>query len=192
MADDLEPEFVPGYKPPAQKSLDTIKNLDKEDESLQKYKQMLLGNNDEVPFPNDPRNVIVSKLAICPEGRSDIELSLEGELSNLKNQPIILKEGTHYRVKIYFYVQRDIVSGLKYVMATYRGPLKVDKADIMIGSYAPRKEPHVWVSDVEEAPKGMLQRGSYVVKSRFTDDDRSNYLTWEWGIKIKDNWSSSE
>lgn len=32
------------YTPPAQKSLDEIKELDKDDESLFKYKQALLGN----------------------------------------------------------------------------------------------------------------------------------------------------
>lgn len=41
--EDEEPEETPGYKAPAQKSLDEIKNLDADDESLVKYKQTLLG-----------------------------------------------------------------------------------------------------------------------------------------------------
>lgn len=41
--DDEEPEETPGYKAPAQKSLDEIKNLDADDESLVRYKQALLG-----------------------------------------------------------------------------------------------------------------------------------------------------
>ena len=40
--EDEEPEETPGYKPPAQKSLAEIQNLDADDESLVKYKQMLL------------------------------------------------------------------------------------------------------------------------------------------------------
>jgi len=40
--DDEEPEGTPGYKAPAQKSLDEIQNLDAEDESLVRYKQTLL------------------------------------------------------------------------------------------------------------------------------------------------------
>lgn len=41
--DDEEPEETPGYKAPAQKTLDEIKNLDADDESLVKYKEQLLG-----------------------------------------------------------------------------------------------------------------------------------------------------
>lgn len=36
------------YKPPAQKSLQEIQELDKDDESLRKYKETLLGNADVV------------------------------------------------------------------------------------------------------------------------------------------------
>ena len=39
---DEEPEETPGYKAPAQKSLAEIQQLDAEDESLVKYKQILL------------------------------------------------------------------------------------------------------------------------------------------------------
>jgi len=41
--DDEEPEETPGYKAPAQKTLDEIQKLDADDESLVKYKKMLLG-----------------------------------------------------------------------------------------------------------------------------------------------------
>lgn len=40
--EDEEPEETPGYKPPAQKTLDEIQKLDADDESLVRYKQMLL------------------------------------------------------------------------------------------------------------------------------------------------------
>ena len=40
--DDEDPEETPGYKPPAQKTLDEIQNLDADDESLVRYKQALL------------------------------------------------------------------------------------------------------------------------------------------------------
>ena len=38
-----EEETTPGYKPPAKVDLETIKKLDADDESLQKYKKDLLG-----------------------------------------------------------------------------------------------------------------------------------------------------
>ena len=41
--DDDEPEETPGYKAPAQKTLEEIQKLDADDESLIRYKQTLLG-----------------------------------------------------------------------------------------------------------------------------------------------------
>lgn len=35
---------------------------------------------------NDPRKVIVKKLALCVPGRDDMELDLTGDLSKLKKQ----------------------------------------------------------------------------------------------------------
>lgn len=40
--DDVD--TTPGYKPPAEKSMNDMLNQDTEDESLQKYKAQLLGN----------------------------------------------------------------------------------------------------------------------------------------------------
>lgn len=36
--------------------------------------------------PNDPRKVIVKKLALCVPGRDDMELDLSGDISKLKKQ----------------------------------------------------------------------------------------------------------
>ena len=188
---DLEPETNVNYKAPEKKTLDELQKLDAEDESLRRYKEALLAGAKDggKPFPDDPRNVIVDKLIIAPEGRPDVEINLRNDLSKLKESPVVLKEGTKYCVKIVYYVQSEIVSGLKYIMATYRGPMKVDKDDVMIGSQGPQKEPYVWCSQQDEAPKGMMARGTYTVKSRFTDDDKTDHLTWEWCIKIKEDWA---
>ena len=51
-----EPEETPGYKAPAQKSIDEIKNLDADDESLVKYKETLLAGVD--PAAGIDRNII--------------------------------------------------------------------------------------------------------------------------------------
>ena len=40
---DQDDETTPGYKPPAEKPLDQILQLDQDDESLKKYKEQLLG-----------------------------------------------------------------------------------------------------------------------------------------------------
>lgn len=60
----------------------------------------------------------------------------------------------------------------------------VDKSNHMVGSYGPKTEVQEFRTPVEDAPSGMISRGSYTVKSRFTDDDKNIYLEWEWALKI--------
>uniref|UniRef100_A0A8D3AH89 Rho GDP-dissociation inhibitor 1 n=1 Tax=Scophthalmus maximus TaxID=52904 RepID=A0A8D3AH89_SCOMX len=111
-AENEEPEPV-NYKPPAQKSVKEIQELDKDDESLRKYKEALLGS--------------------------------------VANET-------------------------------------VDKSDYMVGSYGPRPDEYDFLTTVEEAPKGVLARGNYVIKSKFTDDDKHDHLSWEWNLNIKKDW----
>jgi Rho GDP-dissociation inhibitor len=190
--DDEAPKNLQGYKAPAVKPLTEIVVADSSDQSLQQYKAKLLGSastgNAPIPFPNDPRRVIVVKLSIMVDGRAPLELDLRGDLSQLRKSPLVLKEGVTYRVKITFYVQREIVAGLKYVQQSYRGPLKVDKMDLMVGSYAPKNEAQEFLTPPEEAPSGMLARGSYRVHSKFTDDDKHDHLTWDWELEVKKDW----
>ncbi|XP_067673420.1 rho GDP-dissociation inhibitor 1-like [Haliotis asinina] len=176
----------PNYKPPAQKSLSEIQKLDEDDESLQKYKKTLLGEVPDPPVPDDPRNVIVKKLAFCSEGRPEIEMDLTGDLSKLRT--LVVKEGTQYRIKIYFYVQREIVSGLVYKQKITRKGIPVENLSTMVGSYGPKKELNCHTTTLEDVPSGMLARGTYVVKGVFTDDDKNKYLEWQFGMEIKKDW----
>ncbi|OWK03955.1 ARHGDIB, partial [Cervus elaphus hippelaphus] len=94
--DDDELDGKLNYKPPPQKSLKELQEMDKDDESLTKYKKTLLGDGPVVA----------------------------GDLEALKKENFVLKEGVEYRVKINFKVNKDIVSGLKYVQHTYRTGVK--------------------------------------------------------------------
>lgn len=65
----------------------------------------------------------------------------------------------------------------------------VDKTDYMVGSYGPRpNEEYEYLTAMEESPKGMLARGTYNIKSKFTDDDKNDHLSWEWSLVIKKEW----
>ena len=64
----------------------------------------------------------------------------------------------------------------------------VDKSNYMVGSYGPKTEPHNYVTPPDDAPSGMISRGTYKVKSKFTDDDKNIYLEWEWAFDIKKDW----
>ena len=52
-------------------------------------------------------------------------------------------------------------------------------------SYGPQAEEYELLASMEEAPKGMLAHDSYNIKSRFTDDDKTDHLSWEWNLTIK-------
>lgn len=69
-------------------------------------------------------------------------------------------------------------------------PPPVDKAVYMVGSYGPSTQEYEFITPVEEAPRGALVRGAYVVTSFFTDDDREHHLSWEWGLHICQDWKS--
>ena len=87
-----------------------------------------------------------------------------------------MKEGVKFAIRIEFIVQREIVTGLKYVQKTSRMSITVDKMTHMVGSYRPQTEPHVFTTPFEDAPAGMTGRGSYHVSSLFTDDDKNEHL----------------
>ncbi|XP_037938993.1 rho GDP-dissociation inhibitor 1 isoform X2 [Teleopsis dalmanni] len=179
------------YQPPPQKTIEEIMAADQEDESLRRYKEALLGEAQVekiIVDPNDSRKVIVKKLALVVEGRNDMELDLSGDLSQLKKQVFVIQEGVQYKVRIDFIVQREIVHGLKYVQKTYRMGMPVDKITHMVGSYPPKKEIQFYLTAAEEAPSGLLARGTYTVSSVFTDDDKHIHLKWDWCFEIKKDW----
>lgn len=183
-------EELENYKAPAKKTLEELISLDQEDESLRKYKQALLGSqaNKVIIDANNPKNVIVKKLALMVEGRDDMVLDLSGDISHLKKQTFVIKEGVQYKIKIEFFVQREIVHGLKYVQKTYRMGVPVDKMAHMVGSYPPKETIQSYITPSEEAPSGLLARGEYNVNSLFTDDDQFEHLAWQWSLKVEKDW----
>lgn len=66
----------------------------------------------------------------------------------------------------------------------------VDKIEEMIGSYGPAATIYEKTFAPEEAPSGMLARGTYHVKSKFVDDDGTCWLEFGWGFAIKKEWES--
>ena len=116
-------------------------------------------------------------------------------------------------------MQREIVSGLKYVQRVTRmnvpgtvllptvilfhGRFAVDKDEFMVGSYGPKTDVQSYTTPMDEAPSGtsqlqypsntvthagMMHRGTYKVKSCFTDDDQNEWLMWTWTLEIKKDW----
>lgn len=193
MADkgDLDVDETPGYKAPAKVDLDTLKNLDADDDALNRWKAKLL-EGAAVADNGDPRNVIVEGMTFAPTEHAAMTLDLTGDLSALKGKEggITVKEGSEYRIVINFRVQREVVAGLKYVHAVYRKGVRVGKDAFMLGSYGPKGEAQSARTQMQDAPKGMLARGTYTVKSKFIDDDKEVHLAWEWSLHIKKDWKN--
>lgn len=187
-------EETESYEAPPKKTIDEIMNLDQEDESLRKYKETLLGSQADkiIVDANNPKNVIVKKLALVVADREDMVLDLSGDLSVLKKQAFSIKEGIQYKIRIEFFVQREIVHGLRYVQKTYRMGVPVDKMTQMVGSYPPKAEIQSYITPFEEAPSGMLARGEYSISSTFCDDDKNVHLKWDWVLKVEKDWKDKK
>ncbi|XP_067162265.1 rho GDP-dissociation inhibitor 3 [Apteryx mantelli] len=178
------------YRTPEKKSLQEIQQLDPGDESLRKYKQALLG---AIPVAVDARvpNVQVMRLTlVCEQAPGPMIMDLTGDVEALRSRSFVLKEGVDYRVKVSFKVNREIVCGLKCLHLTYRRGRPVDRDVFMVGSYAPRAEEYEVVTPGEEVPRGRLARGAYRVRSLVTDDDKTEHLSWEWGLRIERDWEA--
>jgi Rho GDP-dissociation inhibitor len=64
---------------------------------------------------------------MIPDDHAEITFDLTTNLESYKDKVVTLKEGVSYRIKLEFYVQRDIVSGLRLVQHTYKGPIRSRK-----------------------------------------------------------------
>lgn len=170
IAEDELPGIAKGYKVSAKVGVDDLMNKDAEDESLNRYKEKLL-QKDACPFPDNPRNLIVKDLVVECDGRPPIRFD-----PNENGFFFVLKEGTDYTIKIGFYVQREIVSCLKYMNFVRKMNVRVDTTQMNLGSYGPSKDLVHVVVEQDRTPSGMLGRGKYKAVARLIDDDLNIYL----------------
>ncbi|KAH8705505.1 rho-gdp dissociation inhibitor [Talaromyces proteolyticus] len=193
--DELATSKTEGFKVGEKKTLEEYKNLDQNDESLNRWKASLgLNTGEPIGDPNDLRKCIIESLTIEAPGRSDITLDLTGPnaLESLKDKPFTIKEGAKFYTKVVFQVHREVLSGLKYVHVVKRKGITVTKDEEMLGSYAPNttdKRNYEKRFHEEEAPSGMLARGHYNVRSRFVDDDKQVHLEFQWAFDIAKDWA---
>ncbi|XP_075483011.1 rho GDP-dissociation inhibitor 1-like [Primulina tabacum] len=172
----------------------TLKELsekDKDDESLRRWKEQLLGSVDvnSVGETLDPEVKILS-LAIKSPGRNDIFLPIP-EDGNPKGPWFTLKEGSHYCLNFMFQVNNNIVSGLKYKNTVWKTGIKVDSTKEMIGTFSPQPEAYTHEMPEETTPSGIFARGSYSAKTQFLDDDNRCYLELNYTFEIKREWQST-
>ncbi|XP_071716627.1 rho GDP-dissociation inhibitor 1-like [Rutidosis leptorrhynchoides] len=164
---------------------------DKDDESLMRWKEQLLGSVDinAVAETLDPEVKILS-LAIVSPDRQDLVLPIP-DSKKIKGTWFTLKEGSRYTIKFTFQVCNNIVSGLKYTNTVWKTGIKVDKMKEMIGTFSPQQEVYTHELPEETTPSGILARGSYSARTKFVDDDHKCYLELNYTFDIRKDWQSS-
>ncbi|CAI8611686.1 unnamed protein product [Vicia faba] len=161
---------------------------DKDDESLRKWKEQLLGSIDmsSVGETLEPEVKFLS-LAIKSEGRDDMILPVP-ETGNPNGLWFTLKEGCRYRLMFTFQVNHNIVSGLKYTNTVWKTGLKVDSTKEMIGTFSPQAEPYTHEMPEDTTPSGLFARGTYSARTKFVDDDKKSYLDINYTFDIRKDW----
>lgn len=189
---ELVPEEQPGFKVGEKKTIDEYTQLDANDESLNKWKKSL-GLNTGEPLPvsqDDNRTVVIVSMSLLVEGQEPVVVNLEKETSEslkAKKVKFQIKESSVYHLVIRFRIQKDIITGLRYLQGVKKAGITVDKMDEPLGSYAPNTSdtPYYEKSfDPVEAPSGFLARGSYSALSKFIDDDKTVHLSLPWSFQI--------
>jgi Rho GDP-dissociation inhibitor len=143
---DDENTAVHGYKAPQKMDIGAIVAKDEDDESLTRYKKLLLGNTsdgkqmqNQVIDSNDSRIVLPIRITLIFDNhKPDVTFELKGSLEQLRDshskRTVTIKEGEHYRTQFEYYVQRDIVTGLKLINKVLKArTITVDKSKYMIG-----------------------------------------------------------
>ncbi|KAF9534148.1 immunoglobulin E-set [Crepidotus variabilis] len=195
--DDFAPSNTPGYKPTAAKTAEEYAKLDAEDESLARWKASLgiIPGAADAPATGPKVSILTLELGspTLPAGKTiTFNINDQAALAEIKKNPIVIKEGVEYNVRITFKVNHSIISGVRYIQIVKRAGVKVDKMEQMLGSYGPHPKGEAYVKnfDPEESPSGMLARsGTYNVRSRVIDDDGEVYADWDWSFKLAKEWS---
>ncbi|KAF7804613.1 rho GDP-dissociation inhibitor 1-like [Senna tora] len=183
--DDKNGGVVHAFVPAPPVSLKDQIELDKEDESLRRWKEKLLGClESELDGQMDPE-VRFHSIGIVSDDFGEIVTPLPVNQNQIGGTLFTLREGSLYQLKLKFSVLHNIVSGLTYSNTVWKAGLQVDESKGMLGTFAPQKEPYVYALNEETTPSGALARGIYSAKLKFEDDDRRCHLEIKYSFEIK-------
>ncbi|KAL6839987.1 hypothetical protein ACP4OV_029797 [Aristida adscensionis] len=162
--------------------------LDKDDESLRRWKEQLLGQVDTEQLGETAEpEVKVLNLTILSPGRPDLVLPIPFKADE-KGYAFALKDGSPYSFRFSFIVSNNIVSGLKYTNTVWKTGVRVENQKMMLGTFSPQPEPYIYEGEEETTPAGMFARGSYSAKLKFVDDDGKCYLEMSYYFEIRKEW----
>ncbi|KAJ4822767.1 hypothetical protein Tsubulata_004161 [Turnera subulata] len=176
---------APGFVPGPLLSLKEQIEKDKEDDSLRRWKEKLLGCLEEDLNGQLEPEVKFHSIGILSDDFGEISTPLPVNESQKSRALFTLKEGSRYQLKLTFSVLHNIVSGLIYSNTVWKGGLQVDQSKGMLGTFAPQREPYVHTLEEETTPSGLLARGVYSAKLKFEDDDKRCHMELKYSFEIK-------
>ncbi|BFG42912.1 hypothetical protein CerSpe_291860 [Prunus speciosa] len=183
--DDKSNGIASGFVPGPLVSLKEQIDKDKDDESLRRWKEKLLGCLENDLNGQMEPEVKFHSIGIISDDFGEISTPLPVDENQIDRVLFTLKEGSRYQLKLAFSVLHNIVSGLTYSNTVWKGGLQVDQSKGMLGTFAPNKEPYVHTLEEETTPSGLLARGIYSAKLKFEDDDRRSHMELQYTFEIK-------
>lgn len=185
---------ISNYSAGPRMSVVDLMSKDKEDKSLEKYKKQLLGDAADTKktiaaFPNDTRHCIVESITLVFPGRPPIVINPFDK--NLKAKPYTFKEGVNFKTVIKFFIQHEIVSGLRFSNKIYKHSFKVDSRQDMLGSFAPQLKAYEITMPEDTTPSGYMGRGNYTAKCKIIDDDKTKHCAFEYAFVVAQDWPAA-
>uniref|UniRef100_A0A2N9FI45 Rho GDP-dissociation inhibitor 1 n=1 Tax=Fagus sylvatica TaxID=28930 RepID=A0A2N9FI45_FAGSY len=176
---------VDGFVPGPLLSLKEQIEKDKDDDSLRRWKEKLLGCLENDLNGQMEPEVKFHSIAIISDEFGEKTTPLPVDENRSGHALFALREGSRYRFKLTFTVLHNIVSGLTYSNTVWKGGLQVDQNKGMLGTFAPQREPYVHTLDEEITPCGVLARGTYSARLKFEDDDNRCHMELKYSFEIK-------
>ncbi|WRX10290.1 Rho protein GDP-dissociation inhibitor - like 2 [Theobroma cacao] len=188
---------VAGFVPGPLLSLKEQIEKDKDDDSLRRWKEKLLGCVEGDLNGQMEPEVKFHSIGIISDDLGEVNYPLPIDRNQNGLLLFTLKEGSQYQLKLSFSVLHNIVSGLTYSNTVWKAGLQgeltswiaewlsVDQNKGMLGTFAPQREPYVYILDEETTPSGVLARGIYSAKLKFEDDDRRCHMELNYSFEIK-------
>lgn len=174
-----------GFSPGPLLSLKEQLEKDKDDESLRRWKEKLLGCLETDLSEQREPDVKFHSIGIISDDFGEINYTLPVDENKSGRVLFVLREGSRYQLRLTFTIMHNIVSGLSYSNKVWRGGLLVDRTQGMLGTFAPQREPYVETLEEETTPSGVLARGIYSAKLKFEDDDKRCYMELPYSLEIK-------
>nr|GMD66892.1 rho GDP-dissociation inhibitor 1-like [Ipomoea batatas] len=184
LEEDKLQESITSFTPGPLLSLKDQIEKDKEDESLRRWKEKLLGCLESDLNGQMEAEVKFHSIGIISSATGEITAPLPINKGQEGAVLFTLKEGSEYQLKLAFTVMHNIVSGLAYTNTVWKGGLQVDQSKGIVGTFAPQKEPYVHTLEKETTPSGILARGVYKANLKFVDDDKRCHLELGYSFEI--------